>query len=75
MGKTAQRRRKNSVTPEEHEGAALISFLPKPPHVVPYVKSFRGEESEIIIRGSKLMYTACSSKQWRAPVGVKGDLG
>jgi len=75
MVKTAQRRRKNSVTAEEHEGAALVSFLPTPPHVVPYVKSFRGEEPEIIISGSKLMYTACSSKQWRAPVGIKGGLG
>lgn len=75
MAKVAQRYWKKPKTRDENEGAALISFLPTPPHVVPYVKSFRDESPEIIIRGSKLMYTACSSKQWRAPVAIKGGLG
>ena len=58
----------------EHE--ELVSHLPVPrppmPKNLPYLKSFKNEKARVI-RGSKLLYTACSTKSWRAPEGDDGN--
>lgn len=58
-----------------NDQATLVTFLPVPrppmPKNVPYLKSFLNETPERVIRGSKLLYTACSTKHWRAPLGEK----
>ena len=74
MARNKQRRnRSNDGVFESQEDREMISFLPpesiagKKVPLVPYIHSTAFDKNEVVINGSTLKTTACSSNKWKAP--------
>lgn len=74
MARNKQRKnRSNDGVFERQEDREMISFLSpdtiagKKVSFVPYIHSTAFDKDEVVINGSTLKMTACSSNKWKAP--------